>query len=94
MVIMENQLQDMVKPCAYELQSDLLKVPANTHATYKIERNIDLWQGQMIIPMMRSRNRSTTSQIAKVAKYNEHSVTTIPKKRTSSESRSAFTQRM
>lgn len=42
-------------------------------------RNIDSWQCKMIIHMIHSKNRLTTSQMAKVEKYSEHSTTYICK---------------
>ena len=42
-------------------------------------RNIDPWQRKMIIHMICSKNRLTTSQMAKVAKCSERSITNIRK---------------
>jgi transcription initiation factor TFIIIB Brf1 subunit/transcription initiation factor TFIIB len=46
---------------------------------YKMARNIDSWQRKMIIHMICSKNRLTTSQIAKVAQCSERSITHIRK---------------
>ena len=42
-------------------------------------RNLECWQRQIIIHMMRSRKRLITSQMAKVAKCTERSITNIHK---------------
>ena len=38
-------------------------------------RNLNPWQRKMIVHMITSRNRLTTSQMAKLAKYSERSIT-------------------
>jgi hypothetical protein len=39
-------------------------------------RNLYLWQRKMIVHMIRSKNRFTTPQMAKLAKYSERAITT------------------
>lgn len=52
---------------------------AFTHTTDKMARNIYSWQCKMIIHMIYSKNRLTTSQMAKVAQCSERSITNIRK---------------
>lgn len=55
--------------------------PSNciTQPPYKMARNIDSWQRKMITHMTCSKNRLTTSQMAKVAQCSERSITKIRK---------------
>ena len=45
----------------------------------KMARNLDPWQHEIIVHMIHSRQRLTISQMAKIAKCSEHSVTNIRK---------------
>jgi DNA-binding XRE family transcriptional regulator len=53
--------------------------PANTQTTSKMARNTDPWQRKIIVYMIRSKNRLTTSQMAKVAKCSKRSITNVRK---------------
>ena len=59
------------------LQNEQLQLaPKNP---YTMARSIDSWQRKMIIHMICSKNRLTTSQIAKVTQCSERSITNIRK---------------
>jgi transposase len=47
---------------------------------YKMARNLNAWQRKMILHMISSKNRLTTSQMAKLAECSERSITNIRKK--------------